>query len=102
MSEDRGCACDIGDHEARVSLHSTAADWLSLAATPSFAAMAMLTAFHGGGPMNLYCSAVHDASPLGGMAPMYMLMSAFHCVPWIRRAPTRRTSERQQPRPTRY
>ena len=42
-----------------------AADWLSLAAAPTFAAMALLTAVVGGGPM-------------------YLLMSAFHSPPWLK------------------
>ena len=54
------------------------ADWLHLAATPAFAAMALLTAFSGG---DMLCGA---ASPLGGMMPMYLLMSAFHLPPWLR------------------
>jgi hypothetical protein len=27
---------------------------------------------------------MHGASPLGGMAPMYALMSAFHAAPWLK------------------
>ena len=33
--------------------------------------------------MDMMCSA-HGASPLGGMVPMYALMSAFHFVPWLK------------------
>jgi hypothetical protein len=57
------------------------ADWLGFAATPTFAAMAGLTAVFGGGPMETLCS---GGSPLGGMVPMYLLMSAFHAAPWLR------------------
>ena len=56
--------------------------WLSLAAAPTFAIMALLTAIPGGGAPELLCSA--GASPLGGMIPMYLLMSAFHSAPWLR------------------
>lgn len=42
------------------------ADWLSLAATPAFAIMALLTAAHGG-PADILCSAAHVGSPLSGM-----------------------------------
>jgi hypothetical protein len=59
------------------------ADVLSLAATPTFAIMALLTSAFGGGPADAICAAAHG-SPLGGMAPMYLLMSAFHLAPWLK------------------
>jgi hypothetical protein len=59
------------------------ADWLSLAAAPTFLTMALLTSASGGGAADMMCSAAH-ASPLGGMVPMYLLMSAFHLAPWLR------------------
>ena len=40
-----------------------AADWLSLAAAPTFAFMALLTAVPGGGPLEMLCSAAPGASP---------------------------------------
>lgn len=60
-----------------------AADWLCLAATPTFAIMALLTAVAGGQP-DMLCAATQDASPLSGMVPMYLLMSAFHSAPWLK------------------
>ncbi len=57
--------------------------WLSLAAAPTFAIMALLTGLFGGGPMDALCS-VAGVSPLGGMVPMYLLMSAFHLGPWLK------------------
>ena len=57
-----------------------AAAWLSLAATPTFGAMALLAAVHGGPDM--MCSATGGG--LSGMATMYLLMSAFHLGPWLR------------------
>ncbi len=53
-----------------------AAEWLSLAAAPTFAIMGLLTRVLGG-PPDMLCSAAQDTSPLGGMMPMYVLMSAF-------------------------
>jgi hypothetical protein len=58
-----------------------AAECLSLAAAPTFAVMALLTAVLGGGPLAMLCGA---ASPLTGMIPMYILMSAFHAAPWLK------------------
>jgi len=63
---------------------SGAAAWLSLAATPTFAAMALLAAVQGSGMPDMMCSAASGGSPLSGMVPMYALMSAFHLGPWLR------------------
>lgn len=57
-----------------------AAEWLSLAAAPTFAAMALLTGTHGASMADTLCSA---APVLSGMAPMYWLMSAFHAGAWL-------------------
>lgn len=65
------------------------ADWLCLAATPTFATMALLTGALGG-PHDMMCGAMRDASPLNGMASMYLLMSAFHAGPWLKRIAGRR------------
>ncbi len=59
------------------------ADWLALAATPTFAAMAVLTGLAGGAPM---LCASHGVPGLDGMAPMYVLMGLFHAGPWLRLA----------------
>ena len=73
--------------EAKSPVESTsrggAAQWLSLAAAPSFALMALLTGVFGGGAMDMICSQEH-ASALSGMLPMYLLMSAFHSAPWLK------------------
>ena len=61
-----------------------AADWLRLAASPTFAIMALATSVLAGGPHERLCSAAEGASPLGGMALMYALMSAFHSAPWLK------------------
>ena len=56
------------------------ADWLCLAAAPTFAVMALLTCIHTG---VMSCLGA-DASLLTGMPVMYLLMSAFHLAPWLR------------------
>jgi hypothetical protein len=68
-----------------------AANWLSLAAAPTFAIMALLAAAPEGGPPDMLCSAAHGASPLGGMAAMYLLMSAFHSASWLKLIAGRRS-----------
>jgi len=70
------------------------ADWLSLAAAPTFAIMALLTVL--GGPPDMLCSAGHDASPLTGMVAMYLLMSAFHSAPWLKLVASRRIGGRRR------
>lgn len=60
----------------------SAADWLGLAAAPTFAAMGLLTAIFG--------DDAHHASALTGMALMYLLMSAFHSAPWLKLISARR------------
>jgi hypothetical protein len=82
--ETAGACAGSGNAAAR-----GAADWLSLAAAPTFAIMALLTAVLGGTPMDALCSAAHDA-PLSGMVPMYLLMSAFHLSPWLKLLSSRR------------
>jgi hypothetical protein len=63
---------------------------LCLAAAPTFAMMALLTGILGGGPVDALCS-VAGASPLGGMVPMYLLMSTFHLAPWLKLISGRRS-----------
>jgi hypothetical protein len=67
------------------------ADWLSLAAAPTFAIMALLTGVLGGGPPVMLCATAQNASPLSGMSLMYSLMSAFHLAPWLKLISSRRT-----------
>ena len=70
-----------------------AADFLYLAAAPTFAVMALLTCVLGGGPADALCS-IAGVSPLSGMVPMYVLMSAFHLAPWLKLIARRRTGVR--------
>ena len=79
-----GSSRDDGDATAAGGV----AAWLSLAAAPTFAMMALLTAVIGGG----HPSAIDDASVLTGMIPMYLLMSAFHSGPWLKWIASRRSS----------
>jgi hypothetical protein len=58
-----------------------AADWLSLAASPSFAVLAVL-AETGRGPDIM---SGHGAGSFGDMGLMYGLMALFHLQPWLRR-----------------
>jgi hypothetical protein len=71
-----------------------AADWLCLAAAPTFAIMALLTGAFGDGPPDVLCSTAQNASPLSGMVPMYLLLSAFHSAPWLKLVSSRRSGER--------
>jgi hypothetical protein len=75
-----------------------AADRISLAAAPTFAIMALLTSVLGSGPPDMLCSAAHGMSPLSGMAPMYLLMSAFHLAPWLKLILSRRSAACRTPR----
>jgi hypothetical protein len=69
---------------------SDAADRLSLAAAPTFAIMALVTVACGG-PPDPICHAAQGGFALSGMVPMYVLMSAFHLAPWLKRVAGRRS-----------
>ena len=71
------------------------ARWLCLAATPTFAIMALLTGLDGS-PMDRFCSSGPGA-PLSGMVPMYLFMSAFHSPPWLKLIFGRRRDRPKQP-----
>ena len=87
---------------SEAAIASRATDWIRLAAAPTFAIMALLTAVPAGGPAEMLCSAGHAASPLSGMVTMYLLMSAFHTAPWLRLLSSRRShlSERALAHPS--
>jgi hypothetical protein len=65
---------------------------LSLAAAPTFAIMALVAGAQEVGMPGMLCFAAHDASPLTGMVPMYLLMSAFHSSPWLKLISGRRSA----------
>lgn len=74
--------------------YQSAADGLCLAAAPTFAVMALLTAVVGDGPLGRLCSPGPGDSPLTGMVAMYILMSVFHSAPWLRLVSGRRRAVR--------
>ena len=92
----------MGDSKARTA--RGAAGWLSLAAAPSFALMALLTGLAGGVPEMLCMHGVSmggsmgpsmpGAGPLDGMGAMYLLMSIFHLPAWLRLIARRRGGAR--------
>jgi hypothetical protein len=90
-----GSASGAIRHEGGNAAALGAVDWLSLAAAPTFAIMALLTSVLGGGAPDMLCSAVQHASPLSGMLPMYVLMSAFHLAPWLKLISSRRSGARR-------
>jgi hypothetical protein len=70
-------------HENTATL--SMADWLCLAAAPTFALMALLTCiFSGDAAMLCMGSSPLTGPSLTGMPAMYLLMSAFHLAPWLR------------------
>ena len=71
-----------GDSRDGVVAARHLARWLALAATPPFAIMDVQTGMIGG-PADMLCAA-GQGSLLGGMVPMYLLMSAFHSAAWLR------------------
>lgn len=60
-----------------------AAHGLRLLAAPSFAVMALLSAYAPAGAADFLCAATGHGSPLTGMTAMYALMSVFHLPAWL-------------------
>jgi hypothetical protein len=89
-----GSACGAIRYESGNLAALGAADWLSLAAAPTFAIMALLTLLPGEGA-TIICSSGPAASPLSGMVPMYLLMSAFHSAPWLKLISSRQSGARR-------
>ncbi|HEY5204964.1 MAG TPA: hypothetical protein VIJ63_10230 [Roseiarcus sp.] len=76
-------AISFGDGDHCAAIARVAADWLGLAAAPAFATMALTAVCLGGGADPLCLASGHGAL-MSGMAPMYLMMSAFHVGPWLR------------------
>ena len=68
------------DESVRTWQVRSAASWIALAASPSFALMALVTAADAQG--FALCSS-SPAMPSSGMTAMYLLMSLFHLPPWL-------------------
>ncbi len=86
-----------GRHGIRSAAGYAVAGWLSLAAAPTFALMALLTVVPDGDPMGMFCSTAHGTSPLNGMGLMYGLMTVFHGGPWLKWLAERRRQRTCRP-----
>ncbi len=75
----------IGEPPPRRGQEAATFSWLGLVATPSFVLMALVTGFvRHDGAADVLCSTAHTPWSIGGMAPMYLLMSVFHAAPWLK------------------
>src|SRR5258708_2615041 len=90
-----GSASGAIRHEGGNAAALGAVDWLSLAAAPTFAIMALLTSVLGGGAPDMLCSAVQHASPLSGMLGSCGLMTAFFAAAGLRLFPRERRAPRR-------
>jgi hypothetical protein len=72
-----------------------AARLLSLAAAPTFVAMALWSAV-AGGSVDMMCSSGGSTLSLNGMAVMYALMGVFHLTPWVMLLSNRRNGDAAQ------
>lgn len=59
-------------------------DYLALAATPTFAVMALLTVFNGQDHEAMSDTRTGLLAPFSGMTAMYLLMAFFHLGSWFK------------------
>ena len=83
------------ERNARAWRARDTAGWIGLAAAPTFAVMAWITATDTS--RIAICVSASGMPPIDGMAWMYLLMSLFHVSPWLRFVPG---LKRQLTRPT--
>ena len=83
-------ASDVAAAEASMSeaSHRAAAaagvaDWLSSRGRADLRGHGAADAFSAADPLDTLCSTAPRCT-LGGMVPMYLLMSAFHAAPWLK------------------
>ena len=87
------CPDETCPEDKVVAAAMAVAKGLRFAAAPTFMIMALLTAMLDRGLSDPFCSAAGNPLP-GGMAAMYLLMSAFHLTPWLKLLSRRRTVAR--------
>jgi hypothetical protein len=85
----------IGTREDWLAAIAALADRLRLAAAPTYAFMAIFTGIFGESPKDMICMTMPHSSPLSGMVSMYVLMSVFHAVPWLKLIARRARAARQ-------
>lgn len=91
------CADGTGKKAIRPTVTQRAAEGLALAAAPTFALMALLTAGGGESSMAMMCSST-AGQVLNSMTTMYLLMSAFHLAPWLKLLRSGAHREREEAR----
>ena len=74
-----GTRCGDGESESIVAA-LVVAKWLHLAASPTFALMALSTLVLDSGGQGALCG----GAGFNGMVPMYLLMAVFHLTPWLK------------------
>ena len=79
----QGCSGGSDGGGTRRNAALRVADWLALAASPTFAIMALLTGVMGGGSSEMLGMAP-QVSPMSEMVTMYLLMSGFHAAAWLK------------------
>jgi hypothetical protein len=80
MNQD--CSGGSDSIATRRNVALTLADVLALAASPTFAFMALLTGAAGGSAEMLGMTS--HTTPMSGMVTMYVLMCGFHVAAWLK------------------